>query len=174
MLSYFFGVFPRRLTLNLGSGPRRLGADIKNIDILPFSGVDIVSSLEALPFTEGNVSDIVCDTVLEHVEEPHKAVAEIYRVLQPNGLLYVTLPFLYPFHDSPNDFHRWIDEGAKRILKQFEIIHLGVRAGPFSALTVYACYFFATLFSFGSLRLYELLVNFRLWCRFDLAAPRQR
>ena len=86
----------------------------------------------------------------------------------------MTLPFLYPFHDSPNDFHRWIDEGAKRILKQFEIIHLGVRAGPFSALTVYACYFFATLFSFGSLRLYELLVNFRLWCRFGLAAPRQR
>ena len=69
----FLRRFPKEgLTLNLGSGPRRLGADIKNIDILPFSGVDIVSSLEALPFTEGNVSDIVCDTVLEHVEEPHK------------------------------------------------------------------------------------------------------
>jgi SAM-dependent methyltransferase len=165
----FLRRFPKGgVTLNLGSGPRRLGTDIKNIDIIPFRGVDIVSSLESLSFTEESVSNIVCDTVLEHVEDPYKAVAEIHRVLKPNGLLYVTLPFLYPFHDSPNDFHRWTDEGAKRLLKQFEIIHIGVRAGPFSALTVYACYVFATLFSFGSLRLYDLLVNFSMLLFFPL------
>jgi SAM-dependent methyltransferase len=165
----FLRRFPKEgLTLNLGSGPRRLGADIKNIDILPFPGVDVVSSLESLPFTEGNISRIVCDNVLEHVEDPYKAVAEIHRVLQPNGLLYVALPFLYPFHNSPNDFRRWTDEGIKRMLQQFEIVRLGVRAGPFSALTVYACYFFATLFSFGSLRLYDLLVNFSMLLFFPL------
>jgi SAM-dependent methyltransferase len=121
-----------------------------------------------LPFTEGHIARIVCDNVLEHVEEPYKAVAEMYRVLKPNGLLYVALPFLYPFHDSPNDLHRWTDEGIKRMLKQFEIIHLGVRAGPFSALTVYMCYFFATLFSCGSLRLYDLLVNLSMFIFFPL------
>jgi hypothetical protein len=61
------------------------------------------------------------------------------------------------------------------MLKQFEIIYLGVRAGPFSALTVYACYFFATLFSFGSLRLYDLLwLTLGCSASLNLAALRQR
>ena len=44
---------------------------------VPDAGIDIVSSLESLSFTEESVSNIVGDTVLEHTEDPYKAVAEI-------------------------------------------------------------------------------------------------
>jgi len=150
-------------SLNLGSGPQQLGAGVKSVDIQAFPGVDVVASLESLPFEHGSIARIVCDNVLEHIRVPTMAVKEIHRILENGGVAYISTPFLYPFHDSPGDFTRWTEQGLRGLLEEFEFIELGMRAGPFSALTVYMCYLFATIFSFGSSRLYELLVNLSMF-----------
>jgi SAM-dependent methyltransferase len=146
-------------TLNIGSGPRIFGPNVVNVDIHPYGGVDIVADAVSIPVADGSFSGIISDNVFEHLADPGLAVAEMYRILSMGGYAYVCTPFLYPFHSSPNDFQRWTNEGMRELMKDFEIIEIGLRAGPFSTLTVTLCYLFATILSFGSHRLYWLLVN---------------
>ncbi len=41
---------------------------------------------------------VVCLEVLEHVEDPARAVAEIFRILRPGGVCVVAVPFLAAYH----------------------------------------------------------------------------
>lgn len=152
--------------LNIGSGPLQLGTDVINIDVYPHKGVDIVADALSIPVADNSISRIVSDNVLEHIADPRAAIKEMYRILAPGGIVYVCIPFLYPFHPSPSDFQRFTKEGIMELMKDFEVLEIGIRAGPFSALTVNLCYLFATIFSFGLEQLYLFLVNalfFVLW-----------
>lgn len=144
-------------TYNLGAGARRLSNDIVNVDITKYDATDIVADITNLPFEDCSAGRVICDQVLEHVREPNKVIKEIERILKPGGYGYISVPFMYPFHASPSDYQRFTHEGLKVLLQDFEIVDIGVRCGPFSTLTVYLCYFTASLFSFGSERLYWFL-----------------
>lgn len=155
-------------TLNLGSGPRVLAEGVVNVDIHPYPGVELVADIHNVPLPDGSVSRIVSDNVLEHVKDPVSAVKEMHRLLSSGGYLYVSTPFMYPFHSSPYDFQRWTTEGLKELFQEFEIIEIGVRAGPFSALTVFLNHLFSTIFSFGSTRLYSVLLNLVMFITFPI------
>jgi SAM-dependent methyltransferase len=143
--------------LNLGSGVVRIAPGVVNVDITPYEGVDIIADITNLPQKDNSVDCIICDQVLEHVPEYDKAVSEIKRILAPGGYCYIGTPFVFPFHASPSDFQRWTHAGMKKLFKEFDLVEEGPRGGPFSTLTVVLCYMFATLFSFGSERVYWFL-----------------
>ena len=119
----------------------------------------MVADERSVPLPDECVSRIVSDNVHKHVKDPISAVKEMHRLLSSGGYVYVSTPFMYPFHSSPYDFQRWTTEGLKELFRDFEIIETGVRSGPFSSLTVLLNHLFATIFSFGSVRLYSLLLN---------------
>jgi len=154
--------------LNLGSGPRRISKEVINVDFEKFVGVDVVADINELPFENNSVSMIVCDNVLEHIEEPKKSVSEMRRVLKREGFLYISTPFLYPFHPSPSDFNRWTEQGLKYLLKDFKIVEIGTRSGIFSAFSVLLCYSIPAMFSFGSNNFYLLLSNLSLFLFFPI------
>ena len=154
--------------LNIGSGPWIIGDRVTNVDIHPYDGVSIVIKGNTIPLEDGTVDQILSDTVLEHVLDPLGAVNEMQRLLKSGGLVYATLPFLYPFHSSPSDYQRWTKEGALKLFKDFELVEIGVRAGPFSALTVYLNHLFAMIFSFGSKSLESLLLKLVMFATFPI------
>lgn len=47
---------------------------------------------------DGEAGSILCISVLEHVIDPHAAVREMYRILQPGGLAIVSVPFFVAYH----------------------------------------------------------------------------
>lgn len=155
--------------INVGSGPRKLGPTIKNVDKYKYEGVDIIADIqEKTPFGDATISGIVCDNVLEHLSNPESAIREFHRILRPDGLVYISTPFYYPFHPSPSDFTRWTKEGLLNLFEEFEIVEIGVRSGPFSALSVTLSYLFATVFSFGSNFLYWLLLDLSMLIFFPI------
>ncbi len=145
------------LLLNIGSGVHKPHLDIVNIDILYYKGVDLVANAETLPFPTGSIDAIVCESLLEHVPRPQKIVDEMYRVLKPGGGIYIVIPFVYPFHASPNDFQRWSVTGLRELIKAGIVEKIGTRAGPTSALVGQLGTWFAIAFSFGYEPLYNLL-----------------
>lgn len=154
----FLERFPKdSLLLNIGSGVHKPHPDIVNVDIFHYEGVDLVANAEELPLPSNSVDAIVCESLLEHVPRPEKIVAEMYRVLKPGGGMYIVIPFVYPFHASPNDFYRWSITGLKELLKEGEIEKIGVRAGPTSGLVGQLGTWFAIVFSFGYEPLYNVL-----------------
>lgn len=54
---------------------------------------------ENLPFASGAFDIVICMDVLEHVQQPEKLLAEVSRVLGPEGLLYITAINRYAFND---------------------------------------------------------------------------
>ncbi len=142
--------------ISLGAGVHRYGDSIKNIDIFPYSGVDIVADAMELPLATNSVDGVICEYLLEHVPNPQRVVDEIIRVLRPNGEAYIAVPFVYPFHASPNDFHRWSGEGLKVLCKNSTIVQLGSRSGPTSALVAQGSTWLAIVLSFGNETLYSI------------------
>jgi len=155
-----FGLKPdERIIINVGSGVIRLHPEVVNLDIAPFQNVDIVADVQDLPFKDNSIDMIIAESLLEHVEDAPKAIAEIQRVLKPGGYVWVKIPFMYPFHDSPNDFYRWTHEGIKKAFDKCRPVSVGVFSGPMTTFLATLAHWLALLFSFGSKRLHPFLVS---------------
>lgn len=84
---------------------------------------DIIGDIHNLPLPDAGVDAVICIAVLEHVEEPLKAMKEIYRVLKPGGFCFIYVPFLYYYHPMKGyyqDFYRFTYDGAKYLVKDFK------------------------------------------------------
>lgn len=93
--------------------PHKIG-----IDIRPGLGVDLVASVYQLPFTDGEFEIVLCCSVLEHLEDPRKAIQEMRRVLRPGGKIIVSVPFMFPVHDAPGDYWRFSKFGLQQLFKE--------------------------------------------------------
>lgn len=102
------------IVLDFGSGVTyfpfavaKLGVDVCCVDVDPVVGVDIPKAARAissspgsvtakvidgsrLPYADNSVDGIYCISVLEHIPNFEKAVAEMCRVLRPGGVLLLT------------------------------------------------------------------------------------
>lgn len=86
-----------------------------------------------MPFKDNSVDAVVNESLLEHVSDPQAVVAEIVRVLKPGGILYTSVPFMTPYHASPDDFNRWTRSGLRKLFSDFEVVEEGIDGGPWSA-----------------------------------------
>ncbi|HPA25369.1 MAG TPA: methyltransferase domain-containing protein [bacterium] len=105
--------------------PYAAKVDYKILDPVPDYNPDIVGDIHNLPFEDSSVDAIVCLAVLEHVENPIKAVSEIKRVLKPGGFCLVTVPFLYYYHAEKGyykDYWRFTEDAVEFIFKDFSNI----------------------------------------------------
>jgi len=148
--------FPGGLRLNVGSASRRYGVKMLNLDLIAGPEVDIQGNVLSLPLANMSVDTLVCTGVLEHVCDPHQAVAEIHRVLRPGGGVFIETPFMQTAHASPDDYQRWTPAGLRELMRNFEILEWRVIAGPATALAWQLQETLSMLFSFGSTNLYKL------------------
>jgi len=84
--------------------------------------IDRHDDIEDLKFPDESFYGAVCWSVLEHVPNPQLAVAELHRVLKPGGIVWIQVPFLFPYHESPNDYWRVTPNGLRIWMAQFEEI----------------------------------------------------
>ena len=66
--------------------------------------------------------------------DPPRVVAEMHRVLVPDGLVYSEIPFIQQVHEGAHDFTRWTLLGHRRLLRDFDELRSGPVCGPAMAL----------------------------------------
>ncbi len=96
--------------------------DYKIMDVVPDYNPDIVGDIHNLPFSDNSKEAILCLAVLEHVEDPIRAMKELYRVLRPNGKLLIYVPFLYYYHAEKGyygDYWRFTIDTLEMFAKPF-------------------------------------------------------
>ncbi len=69
----------------------------------------------ALPLSDSSADTVLLLDVLEHLDDPEKAVSEAARILRRGGTCLVQVPFLYPLHDEPHDYQRWTIHGLNKL-----------------------------------------------------------
>ena len=147
----------KTLKLNLGAGADSMGDNFMNVDYYPMKGVSLCSDVHDLPFRENSIDVVQCMQLSEHVEDPRKMALEIYKALKPEGEVYLTVPFMYPYHEAPIDLSRWTQEGLKNLMKEFTPIQVGVLGGPTATLVEALHGWLSILFSFNSDKLYQVV-----------------
>jgi SAM-dependent methyltransferase len=77
--------------------------------------IDIVGTAYDIPAVDGSFDTVLCTQVLEHLENPQKALDEIFRVLKNNNESYaiISVPYLWHLHEQPRDFYRYTPYGIK-------------------------------------------------------------
>lgn len=68
---------------------------------------DLYADAQNLPLNDESVDHSLLLDVLEHIPDPDRCLGELHRTLKRGGTLTIQVPFLYPVHDAPLDFHRW-------------------------------------------------------------------
>ena len=101
------------------SHARYVGVDLAVGDVQwDYSKLDAITNLTQLPFETDSLDVAICTQVLEHVSEPKIVLAEIARVLQPGGRLYLSAPQSWHQHQKPYDYYRYTSFGLRYLLEQ--------------------------------------------------------
>jgi SAM-dependent methyltransferase len=129
---------------------------------------EIVGDAHHLPFADGAFNSVSCDAVLEHVPEPQQVVEEMYRVLKPGGGVVMYVPFLYPYHASPDDYYRFTETGIRYLCRNFAEITIRPCEG-YAGTTMRFLFLFAAPWDRWAAKLGDCLIGKLIECGYRFA-----
>lgn len=123
------------LDVGCGDQPHRAALEVAStryvgLDLVPtrYQRPDVVYDGRSIPVGTGRVDAALATEVLEHVADPSPLLREIYRVLRPGGRLHLTVPFLWPLHDVPDDMYRYTPFALERVLHEAGFVDVDLEA----------------------------------------------
>ncbi|MDE3058841.1 MAG: class I SAM-dependent methyltransferase [Bacteroidota bacterium] len=95
------------MILDVGCGMRKRAGAV-GIDINPRSCADVIHDLNVTPypFPEDRFEEIVCDNVLEHVDDVVKVMEELYRIAKPDARMTIIVPFYVHRNANTDPTHK--------------------------------------------------------------------
>lgn len=89
------------------------------------------------PLPDASFDHVLCINVMEHIYNYQNLMRESSRILKQGGSMYLSVPFFFNIHGSPNDYFRYTKSALERIFReagfeQVTIVELG--DGPCSAV----------------------------------------
>ena len=124
--------------LDLGCGYKPFKLLFKNcqyigVDISLDSFADIIADNHKLPFKDNCFDAVIVSEVLEHSKNEYKLIKELKRVTKNKGLVFISMPFLFPLHGVPDDFQRFTKYKLKGIFQKDTIVKIKETNNLFSS-----------------------------------------
>ncbi len=110
---------------------------------LPTNEIDVFYDGKKIPFENDRFDSIYSSEVFEHVFNLNEILLDINRVHKKEGLFLISMPFVWPEHEMPNDFGRYTSSGIKSVLKNcnYEIVdHIKSPGFFLSVVQLFAAY----------------------------------
>lgn len=119
--------------LDIGCGEKPYESLIRsNPKINSYAGIDLIGGKEykqgikpdffwngvTFPFEKETYDSAMATEVLEHCPDPQVTLKEIFRILKPDSPLVLTVPFIWPTHETPYDFYRYTPFGLRYQLEK--------------------------------------------------------
>ncbi|MGH8691989.1 MAG: class I SAM-dependent methyltransferase [Burkholderiales bacterium] len=105
---------------DLYRGVDYVGADLeagKGVDVV----VDLTKGLGGLE--EHRFALAICCSVLEHTPEPWVMAGNITRLLRPDGVLYLSVPWVWRYHAYPDDYFRFSPRAVQSLFPALQWTH---------------------------------------------------
>lgn len=103
---------------HLCSSSEYIGLEIDSPENRKNKKADYFYDGTTFPFADGEFDSAIMNEVLEHVFNPDVFLAEVNRVLKPNGVLLLTVPFVWDEHEQPYDYARYSSFGLRHLLEK--------------------------------------------------------
>ena len=79
---------------------------------------EVRGTVEEIPVPDGGFDVVLCTQVLEHCDDPDRAVRELRRVTAPGGRVLASTHGVMVYHPSPDDHWRWTHTGLRRLFER--------------------------------------------------------
>ena len=100
--------------------------------------IDVICDIcDMGPIEDNSIGSVLLLESLEHIEQPQKALDEIFRVLKPNGLLVLTTVMALGIHRYPKDYWRFCPDGIELLMKRFKIVEFTLEGEPIFPLGIW-------------------------------------
>ncbi len=119
------------------------------------SNIDVYAQAYDLPMADKSFDVVFSTAVLEHLEEPDKAIAEAARVLRIGGIAIYSVPLFWHIHEAPRDFYRFTRYGLQHLFEknEFEIIQIQELSGFWVTFVTETLYYLEWLFGKSPVRI---------------------
>ena len=104
--------------------------DYIGCDARPGPGVDRIEDVHQLSFAADTIGTVLMLETLEHVKNPVQAVAEVFRVVRPDGLVLISSAMDFPVHEFPADYWRFAPQGFDLLLERFSPRRVYLQGAP--------------------------------------------
>lgn len=118
---------------------------------------EVLADAKNLPFTNNSFDIALLLQVLEHVDSPKEVINEAARILKPNGVLIISVPFFYPLHDMPYDFGRYTNSALKDFL-----VKASMRIVKIETQGTFFEFWLQMLNTFLLKRINDIILNFKI------------
>ena len=84
------------------------GAKVVGVDVNPKSAADVIHDLNRFPwpFKDNEFDEIICQDVLEHLNDIPAVMAEIYRISKTGGKIKIRTPHYSSYYAYNDPTHR--------------------------------------------------------------------
>ena len=93
-------------------------ASYVGVDPVDNPRAELKGSVEDLPVADGSFDVVLCNQVLEHCDNPARAVSELHRATASGGRLLLSTHGVQVYHPSPVDYWRWTHAGLEKVLRE--------------------------------------------------------
>lgn len=105
------------------------GVEYIGVDIQPGEGVDVVCDFGSKTFynerLHGSQFDLcICCSVLEHSRKPWNIAESITEAVRPGGFAYISVPWVWRYHEYPSDYWRFSPECVKSLFSEFDVVEM--------------------------------------------------
>ena len=97
---------------------------LRTIDINADYEPDISADICDYDFSGEKYDVVVIPEVLQAIKTPIKAIENIYSALNKGGKIILTVPFIFPLVDRPQDFYRFTKYGIFYLLSDFNNVEV--------------------------------------------------
>lgn len=116
----------------------RYNKEVKYVNIDRSTEPDIVSDATSIPLPDNSFDVIILGEVLEHVPDPIAVLKESQRLLQPEGKVVATVPFMVGVHGDPHDYGRYTRTFFEKTAKElgFQTIEVEEQGAMFAVIAL--------------------------------------
>ena len=102
----------------------------------PETSPDICGMAPPIPCQNESFDTVICTEVIEYINDPAELIREISRVLKPNGIVILSVPFLVSEHqDLESDFVRITGPGVTNLISdKFDIVSIYYLGGTIAVI----------------------------------------
>lgn len=116
----------------------KVSSSVTYVNLEKKNSPDILADATSIPLPNNSFETVIMGELLEHVPDPIAVLKEAHRLLKPNGIILITVPFMVGVHGDPYDFGRYTKTFWEKLAMdiEFDVVEIEQHGNMFAVLAL--------------------------------------